>query len=740
MLSALTIFVSAFLLFLVQPLIAKQILPWFGGSAAVWTVCLVFFQLLLLAGYTYAHVLSRWAMRRQAVVHTLLVVLACAMLPIIADVGWKPLGDTDPTQRILLVLAATIGLPYFVVCTSGPLVQSWFSRVHAGDPRQARVYRLFALSNLASLAALVAYPFVVEPYASLRVQALGWSAGFGLFAVLVIALAWRNARHVVQPLVASQGSSDQSDDPSTATDHAGQLPSAASHLWWLLLAALGTVMLLSITTHITQNVASVPFLWIIPLALYLLTFILCFDSNFWYRRALFWPAVLVLSPAMAWAMGIKLDVLTIYQAVPLFAVGLFAICMLCHGELVRAKPAPVHLTRFYLMVSLGGAIGGLLVGVVAPRVFSGYFELPLALCAACLVVCYLARDLVNHRLVLFASVVLALWGVLACAVWDMPVAALPLLVLPLGGLLALLLTLRTRSLRFAGGLVVVMAASVCAYYSWSFAFSKQSTTVLATRNFYGELRVRNVLSTPPTRTLAHGVVLHGTEVLTPELSREAVSYYGTHSGVGLAVLKTGAPGQRIGVIGLGVGTMAAYGTPGGTVRFYEINPEVPVIARQQFDYLKNSAATVETVLGDARLVLEREAQSGQLQKFDVLLVDAFSGDSIPVHLITRQALAVYQRHMKPGGIIAFHVSNRYLNLPPVVAQLAQNAGMQAVQILDQPATKDFWFSKSSYVLVTNNQTFLDDADVRARATPIQSVPGLPLWTDDYNNLFKILIR
>ncbi len=736
MLSALTIFVSAFLLFLVQPLIAKQILPWFGGSAAVWTVCLVFFQLLLLAGYTYAHLLSRWTLRRQAAVHTVLVIVACLTLPIIADAGWKPLGDTDPTQRILLALIATIGLPYFVVCTSGPLVQSWFSRVHAGDPRQARVYRLFALSNLASLAALVAYPFVVEPYASLRVQALGWSAGFGLFAVLVIALAWRNARQVMGPAVFSDGSAQAS---LTQEQEMQTLPSLPRHLLWLLLAALGTVMLLAVTTHITQNVASVPFLWIIPLALYLLTFILCFDSNFWYRRALFWPAVLVLTPVMTWALTVKLDALSIYQAIPIFAVGLFAVCMLCHGELVRAKPAPVHLTRFYLMVSLGGAVGGLLVGVLAPRVFNGYYELPLALCAASLVVCYLARAWLYSRLVLFAVAALVVWGALAFSQWNLPLTAVPFLVVPSGAFLALLLTLRTRSVRFAGGILAAMSVMTCAYYTLTFTYAGTSTTVLASRNFYGELRVKNVPSDPPMRTLAHGVILHGVQVTTPELSKAPNSYYGQNSGVGLAVRKTQVTGQHIGVVGLGVGTMAAYGSQGGLVRFYEINPEVFAIARDEFTYLRDSVAQVDTVLGDARLVLEREAQAGDQQNFDVLLVDAFSGDSIPVHLITREALAVYQSHMKPGGIIAFHISNRYLNLGPVVQQLAENAGMQSVQILDTPPADEPWLSKSVYVLVTDNQAFLDDPQVRARATPIVPVPGLPLWTDNYNNLFKILI-
>ncbi|RZI91368.1 MAG: hypothetical protein EOP78_15520, partial [Variovorax sp.] len=387
LLCASTIFVSAFLLFLVQPLIARQILPWFGGSAAVWTLCLVFFQVLLLLGYFYADRLSRRPLATQAVVHALLLVAACAMLPVIPDAALKPTGQDDPAAGVLAVLAATIGLPYLAVCTTGPLVQSWVARLHAGDaPRQARVYRLFALSNLAALVALVVYPFVLEPAFTLHAQAVAWSAGFGLFAVLAIVsvVAVRKARpdrigsEAVVPGAAAAGA------------QAARLPWALQVLW-LVLAALGTVALLAVSAFITQDIASVPLLWIVPLALYLLSFVLCFDSDRWYRRWLFWPAVLLLTPAMGWYLSTPQRSLPIAAAIGLFCTGLLAICMFANGELARARPGPAQLTRFYLLLALGGAAGGIFAGVLAPHLFNGYWELPASLAVPGLVMLWLSR-------------------------------------------------------------------------------------------------------------------------------------------------------------------------------------------------------------------------------------------------------------------------------------------------------------------------------------------------------------
>lgn len=542
MLHAATIFVSAFLLFLVQPVIAREILPWFGGSAAVWTLCMVFFQCVLLAGYAYADRLSRLPMRRQVMVHGALVFLACASLPIIPNVAWKPVDGADPTWRILALLVTTLGLPYLVVSTTGPLVQSWFAKVHHEHMVPTRVYRLFALSNLASLLALVSYPFLIEPAATLRQQAWAWSLGFIAFSALLLATAWRSLN---APGVASLSTphGELRDDPLPIRWH--------DRLLWVALAGLATVLLLSVTTHITQDVASVPFLWLLPLVLYLLSFILCFDSHFWYRRWLFWPLLAALVPAMAWALSAERGVMPISKAIPLFSGGLFVVCMFCHGELARARPAPRLLTQYYLMISIGGALGGMFVGVVSPRVFNADWELPGALACAGL-----------------------LWG------WVTLRSPSPLS------------SRWTTALASACAVVVVAAAVV---FGLRYAEFLREDTALMQRDFYGVLRVKqtgDAGSDTAERRLLNGVIMHGEQYLGDYLKRRPTSYYGQSSGAGIAIALVNSHPQRIGVIGLGAGTIAAYGTPGATVRYYEINPQVVDIARREFTYLGDSAAHI----------------------------------------------------------------------------------------------------------------------------------------------------
>jgi hypothetical protein len=618
-------------------------------------------------------------------------------------------------------------------------VQSWFARVHENQARQAQVYRLFALSNLASLFALMAYP-VLEPFATLGVQSYGWSAGFLLFAGLVVASAWRTER-----AVRLHGSA-QVDERTQPTGAAAPPPRLGDYALWLALAALGTVMLLTVTTHITQDVASVPFLWILPLALYLLTFVLCFDSNFWYRRWLFWPAVMILAPLMTWALREGNGVLPVSRAIPIFCGGLFAVCMFCHGELVRARPAPAWLTRFYLMISLGGALGGLFVGVLAPRVFSGAWEFPMALAAASLLlwrVVHTGAASARLGLLGFSALLLLGFGYFIAGYLRLPVSkALPLVV-ALGLVVAALVAWRQHSVRAGANLAALLSVGCCAWLGWIYVDFIGSDAVVAQRNFYGVLRVKEYEKPGDpdhARVLMHGVISHGLQYTHDSLRRRPTSYYGETSGVGLAISKLRTPDhpQRIGGIGLGAGTLAAYGAPGGTIRYYEINPAVMSIAARDFTYLADSASTVRTVLGDARLSLENEAAAGQLQEFDVLVVDAFSSDSIPVHLMTREAMAIYLQHIRPDGVIAFHVSNRFLNLAPVVAQLAEDARMRAILIDDAPSKDDYWLKTTDYVLVTRNKAFLDDPVVKARGQAIEPVPGLKLWTDDYNNLFKIL--
>jgi SAM-dependent methyltransferase len=668
MIYAATIFLSSFLLFLVQPLIARLILPWFGGSAAVWTTCMLFFQVLLLAGYGYAHLLEKKLPqgRLQPLIHTVLLALAVAMLPIAPSEAWKPAGDDEPISRILFLLAASVGLPYLLVASTSPLLQAWFSRARPGE----NPYRLFAVSNLASLIALVGYPFVFEPFLAAGEQVTLWSWLFAAFGVLCALVAWRTPR----------------PDPveNEATAEPVRAPQVAL---WLALSATGSVLLLAVTNHLTQNVAAVPLLWLAPLTLYLVTFIIAFEGGTWYRPQVLWPFVLVWLAGMGWILVDADFHYDLPMQLGMFLPGLFLGCLFCHGEIYRLRPAPRHLTKFYLVVSAGGALGGLLVAVVAPLAFDAYYELGIGM------------------------TVLALLAALRF--------------LELG---------RVQSIAALG---VLMGVAACAAYD---AFHYHRDVRVSERGFYGVLRVKEYGSPgEPShlRRLVHGTIMHGEQYLHDERRRFITTYYQETSGIGLAIKSRQDRGPvRIGVIGLGTGTLAAYGRPGDVYRFYDIDARVVNIARQEFTFLGDSAAKIEVALGDARLTLEREPP----QAFDVLAVDAFSSDAIPVHLITGEALGIYLRHVKPDGIVAFHVSNRFLDLIPVVARLASENGAHAVLVNDDPEDEDESLrSRSDWVLVSRDPAAL-------RREPIAKGGGQPAedrsewrtWTDGYSNLIQIL--
>jgi SAM-dependent methyltransferase len=666
---ALTIFISSFLLFLIQPLIAKQILPWFGGSAAVWSTCLAFFQFVLLAGYAYSDWTTRkLAPRTQAILHTLLLAAGMLTLPVLAQAGWKPAGGEDPALRILGLLCATIGLPYFLLATTGPLVQAWFARTFP----IGTVYRLFALSNFASLLALVSYPFAIEPWVSTAWQAYAWSIAFAAFALLCMGTALYSMRLQTR-FAAVQPAINQAID--------GPAPTWREYALWLTLPALGTWMLLAITNHITQNIASIPFLWLLPLTLYLVSFIICFEHERWYRRWIFVPLLLPALGVCAYGLQSTEITLNIMIAIPLYLAGLFTCCMFCHGELAAMKPAPRHLTTFYLMISLGGAIGGLLVGVAAPRLFQSYYEL-----GAGFVVMALVAGVVLRR----AHIALQIFALGVCI--------------------------------------------ACGYFFFLQVKHEYADTRVLQRNFYGTLRTRDTgpASDPNSmRRLIHGVIMHGEQYLAPERRDEPTSYYGPDSGIGIALRLATSP-KRAGIIGLGAGTLAVYGDAGDVFRFYDINPQVIDIAQREFSFLKDSAAQIETVLGDARLNLEREPA----QRLDVLAIDAFSSDAIPVHLITREAMAVYLQHVKPDGIIAFHVTNRFLKLAPVVQMIAGHYGLASALIIDDAELGDL--AKSDWVLVSRDRKRLERSEIASVASPIETIPSLRIWTDSYNNLFQIL--
>jgi hypothetical protein len=685
---ALVIFISAFLIFLVQPLIAKQILPWFGGSAAVWATCLLFFQTALLAGYAYADAVTRWlSLKRQVMLHTALLGAAALTMPILVGEGWRPQGSEEPISRILLLLTATIGLPYFLLATTTPLVGAWYARRF----QAAAPYRLFALSNLASLLALLGFPFLIEPQLGNRQVTWVWSALFGIFAVLCATLGWRTlqaggagAAPTAPPAEAQKGSNQNAAAPQAVVGSA--VPTESGPWTWILLSAVGSAMLLGVTSHLTQNISSAPLLWVFPLALYLMTFIISFDHPRWYLRGLFLPLAGLSLPLLAWLS----DSLALKQVTPVYALGLFVVCMACHGELARLKPAPSRLTAFYLCMSVGGALGSLFMAVLAPLVFDGYFELYAAL------------------------VVAGLAGL-----------TLPLVREP--GVQRLL----TRA-AITG--VVLLTAGL----SWQGVKGYVESVRFMERDFYGVVRTRdNATGGEPFRNLIHGAIAHGGQLLREDLRMAPSSYFGPTSGYGRVFASLPPGPHKVGVIGLGAGALAAYAKPGDDWVFYEISPAVVRAAMAEFTFLPQFPGRYELVVGDGRLALEREAP----RQYDVLAMDAFAGDSIPTHLITREAMAAYVKHLKPDGVLVFQATNRFVNLMPVLHNLAQSFGMQAVLISDSPPTVDgpgYWLSSTDQVIVTRNAALLQAPAIREAAQPLQPDPGLPVFTDDYVNLVRIL--
>jgi spermidine synthase len=590
-------------------------------------------------------------------------------------VHWKPTAGDDPTLLILGLLIATIGLPYLMLSTTSPLLQAWYWRHH-----QTKVpYRLFALSNFASLLALLAYPVAIEPWLPNRGQTVGWSALYVVFVLLCGATgyaSYRAAPHPAKPTpelpveLSSELSSEQ-----------GKL-APRQLLTWLALSAAGSCLLIAVTNHITQNIAAVPFLWVLPLSLYLITFILAFDHPRWYARPVFMVLLAIVIPSM----GYMVDSHGLGIAVLLYAAGLFVGCMFLHGELAMTKPAPRHLTAFYLMMSVGGALGSLLVGVIAPLTLPGYYELGLVL-------------------MLIAALAIM-------RVWPMH------------------LLVRLAAIGVAIATVVVVAQAM-----WRYSVDIR----VMTRNFYGVIRTRDYADPAPYRTMYHGGIKHGGQLLGDAYRRTPSSYFGPTSGYGRLFASLPDEGPRtIGVIGLGAGALAVYGRERDTMVFYELDPQVVDVAWDEFTFLSDMPGTVEVVVGDGRLALEREESRG----YDVLAIDAFSGDSIPMHLITREAMASYVRHLKPDGAIVFQATNRYIDIIPVVERLAAEHGMTAVLVSDIPEIDEngptYWLATTDQIIVTRNQALLEAGPVKAGAEAIAVQPDFPVFTDDYTNLFRIL--
>jgi hypothetical protein len=665
----LTIFLSAFLLFQVQPLIGKMILPWFGGSAAVWTTCMLFFQLVLLLGYFYSH----WTVRylkpaHQSLLHASLLVISLLLLPISPGAEWKPVGDENPTLRILGLLAASIGLPYFVLSTTGPLLQAWFARERAGMVP----YRLFALSNFGSMLALLAYPILVEPFFPTVGQSWLWSSLFVCFAAACALLAWRGRNGVTLAMPAQEKFS---------------APKWTDLTLWAALAACPSILMVADTSFLTTNIAPIPMIWVAPLALYLLSFILSFERSGWYQRKVFVPWLILGLAALAYLPTMSMNALPIYVSMAINLSAFFAACMVCHGELARMQPHPGHLTGYYLMLAVGGVVGGFFVGVIAPYWFNSNYEL---------------------------SIGIVLTGIVAA--------------------LAIIPRSKFSSSTWRKGTIALTCIALIglSWFRWVDHVDETSGSDVSVRNFYGTLQVFSNTQYQ-FRSMYHGQIVHGRQYTAPDKLDQPTTYYSPEGGVGRAMQIKAADGPlRVGVIGLGVGTLVSYGRKGDYFRLYEIDPLVIDIAHKNFSYLSRTPATTEIVLGDARLQLEREPD----QKLDVMVVDAFSGDSVPVHLLTREAFDQYFRHLKPNGILAVHITNRFLDLRPVVKTAADTA-KRDVRIVDFEGDSEKLVLRSRWALISADAAFFKNpqlADATSLSTPARFRP----WKDDYSSILSVL--
>ncbi|HWA10036.1 MAG TPA: fused MFS/spermidine synthase [Opitutaceae bacterium] len=767
---ALSIFTGAFLLFQVQPLIGKYILPWFGGGPGVWTTCLLFFQTVLLGGYAYAHFSSRHLKpRQQGLLHLVLLGLALVLLPIVPSESWKSHLSGDPILHILLLLTACIGLPYFVLSSTGPLMQQWFSLTNPG----VSPYRLYALSNVGSLLALLSYPFFFEWRFSRHTQATLWAAGLCVFVLCCGYCAWQLRRRA--PAENPGGMPDPAATPSD-----GERTSPLDRLLWFSLPAIASILLLATTNKLCQEVAVVPFLWVLPLSLYLLSFILCFDHPRWYRRPIF-VLLLVVGIAVVCHLLAEGNSAPLSHQITGYTLTLFVACMVCHGELFRLRPPPRRLTSYFLSIAAGGALGGFLVAVVAPLVFNEYWELQAGYWALTYflgVLCY------RHRSPEFP--VAAGVGLLVASI------VIPILRLSVKTDPGLWSQFEDLYHNYFGGSKIgsavkefyldhwpwlAFAAAVFAYCfvdvrrrRWTAAWQPSMVVFLmfgsmgcgviflvqmhrtneadgnrarlsASRNFYGTLKVFEYDSDSPEGryySLLNGAITHGIQFEQMPQAAWPTSYYAETSGVGLAIRHLPDGPRRIGLVGLGTGTLAAHGRAGDYLRIYEINPAVRELALGRFSYIRHCPAKVDIVLGDARLSMEQELAAGQPQQFDLLALDAFSSDAIPVHLLTREAFATYLRQLKPDGVIAVHTSNRYLNLRPVVEDLARDFGLKAAVVSDDDE-KDWWVYRTTWILVTRNQALLDNEDIRnATDKPELLAKKVGLWTDDHASLYEIL--
>lgn len=671
------IFIGAFLLFQVQPLIAKMILPYFGGGAAVWTACLLFFQAFLLLGYGYAHLLNQLTRRKtQLICHLLLLALSVFFLPL----GLSSLSSTQlpqtPLWQILILLSSSIGLPYLLLSSTGPLVQRWYSDIEQRSP-----YRLYSLSNLASLLALISFPFCFEWLLTIEQQAIYWSVGYGLYCVCFIALVL----HIIgaaEPLTEVNPAVT-----SLASNELSQTSGKSTPLLWLALSAVGVVMLVSTTNAMTQNIPPVPFLWVLPLCLYLLSFIISFHSPAWYVRW-YWLVLFMFTASIGILLYFIGTQFSIISQIAMYSTILFAACMICHGELAKLKPIAAELTWYYLLISVGGFLGSAFVVFVAQNLFQHFLEFPLAIIAVFIL---LALATYREQRKINAVLNISVLSALACS--------------------ALFIALNSQFIK---------------------------TDIHHSRNFYGLLAVKEItINGKQERRLIDGTTSHGTQSMEVGQQHIPLSYYRENTGVALALQALSQQSTiHAGFIGLGAGTLAAYGQNGDKYRFYELNPAVTAAANNYFSYLADSKASIELVLGDGRVSLSQEHQQGVKHQFDILVIDAFSGDSIPQHLLTVEAFQLYRQQLKSNGVLAVHISNSHLNLLPLMRGLAEEFALE-LRYFKTKAT-DTVQHDTQWVWLTNNKQLLNDPVIKAYAHSWSDTQAPLLWTDNYSNLLSVL--
>jgi len=689
-----TIFLSAFLLFLIQPLISKYILPWFGGTASVWTMTMLFFQTTLLLGYVYAHLISKYLRpRKQIILHLLLLFITLITLSILPKDSLKPQANDNPVLHILILLSLAVGLPAIILSATSPLIQNWFAKVKTKESP----YQLYALSNAGSLLGLISFPFYLEPLLSIKTQSRLWSALFFIFVLLFIFSAAYLFR-------SSFGKKE--DFKAELNADADPKPDLKKIFLWLAFSACASILLLAVTNKISQDISVVPIFWVVPLSLYLFSFIIPFGSQKFAKRfSKEFPYCLMCAAVIIVVFWLVMGIISVklWQIVTLLFL-LFFFSLVCNVELVKSKPGPQYLTIFYLMVALGGVLGASLTGLVAPLIFNSYAELPLILAICLALSLWLAWADKIRRLYLFFCQKRIIY----------------------------------RKIFYVGLILFAMYVFLtCLAIGLFFKNFYPISTLVASRNFYGTLRVKELKGANPDNNelvLISGGTIHGLQFTEMEKHKIPTTYYGKNSGLGFVFNYFSDKKLRVGAIGLGTGTLAAFGKKGDYIKFYEINPQVVDLNKKYFTFLKDSLADIEIVLGDGRLSLERE----QPQNFDLIVVDVFTGDSIPIHFLTKEAFEIYLKHLTSDGLLAVDINNRYLDLRPVLFKLAKTFNLQVDEIRTS-GNENEGTTLTSWVLLSRHNQFFDSPRIKNNENQeIVKVDNFKLWTDDYSNLFSVL--